>query len=229
MSEALKKIRLFSPELDGCLVEAQFNPKEISFTKSVSYGNAAASTSVDGGSSDGGDTQSAEEDFPKAQFSAGNAIEIALELLFDEYENPSGDVRPKIANLMKFVHIHKEGFTDEDGKTQKRPPYVQLKWGGEEDVLFDGGFNGVVTSVETKYTMFRPSGIPCRAVATVKIRQTKEITISSSGDTQLKTQSFGSFKELQNANKDNWRDICIMNGISDPENDFPSGEDLVLP
>lgn len=138
-------------------VEADYNPKELSFEKSAGW------TEESGGKG---------MNCPNLQFTNGKAIKMSVELLFDAYEKETKDVRPAITKLMSFVHVVDK---------LERPPRVQVFWGGK-DVLFNNGeFKGVVESVSTKYTMFTADGTPCRATATVSMTQAEALPFNESG------------------------------------------------
>ncbi len=161
MGQKIHKIILFNEDT-GSAVIAQYNPKEITFSKSVSW-EANTSNGFD---------------YPDATFTGGGPVKFSLVLLFDQHEN-NGDVRGSINALMSFALIV-------DEKKLKRPPMVSLHWGFQQDVLFKGGFRGVVESVQTKYTMFAPDGTPTRAEATVTFTQAAKAKISKSGEGEEK-------------------------------------------
>ncbi len=138
-------------------IEADFNPKELSFEKSAGWTEESGGKGLD---------------FPNLQFTNGKAIKMSVELLFDAYEKDTKDVRPVITNLMQLVHVC---------EPLERPPVVQVVW-NSSDVLFNGGkFIGVVESISTKYTMFTSDGIPCRATATISMTQADKIAYSEAG------------------------------------------------
>ena len=166
----LEKITIFSLE-SGVKVEAQYNPKEVSFQKSVSWA----------------DQESHGSDYPGLQFTAGGAVTVSVELLFDLYES-GGDVRPIIDQIMSLAKVM--------DSERKRPPLVTLMWGGA-NVLFTGPFTGVVESLSTKYTMFTASGVPCRAVATVALKQADTVGTEGS-ETSLQMENVNNAAELTN-------------------------------
>ena len=153
----IQRITIFSDET-GVSVEADFNPKELSFEKSAGW------TEESGGKG---------MDCPNFQFTNGKAIKMSVELLFDAYEKETKDVRPAITKLMSFVHVVDK---------LERPPKVRVVWGSNKTILFNNGqFEGVVESVSTKYTMFTANGIPCRATATVSMTQVKSEPLNENG------------------------------------------------
>ncbi len=146
----LKKLCLFAMEIKVALW-AQFNPKEISIEKSVTW-NASPSD---------------KGDMPDYEFSSGAARTLSLELLFDTYETGDGgqpdDVSTThVAMLMQLMMVM-DLTGDED---RKRPPIIQVRWD-------DTSFEGVLQSVSTKYTMFAPSGRPVRATCAIKVLEVK--------------------------------------------------------
>jgi hypothetical protein len=140
------------------VVQAQYNPKEVSFNKAASWA----------------DKEGKAQDFPMVQFTSGQAITLTLELLFDTYEK-GGDVRNQITNLMKFVHVI-------DKTKVPRPPMVQLFWGSDQPLFNGQPFTGIVTSIDTRYTMFRDDGKACRATAKVSLKQAKQVVEGDCGE-----------------------------------------------
>ncbi len=197
-----KKIILFAEEVNT-FVPAQYNPKEVKFGKTVSWSSS----------------ENNQIDYPYLQFNGGKAVEITLNLLFDLYEE-GGDVRPFINGLMFLTYIH---------PALKRPPMVRLKWGAQQDVLFSGGFQGVVKSVNVTYTMFNDDGVPCRAVAEVALVQAEKVkAVSPSGaedQTNVQTQDKGTIiHATQSAGlpPTQWRAVADVAGTDDPINTKPS-------
>lgn len=192
-------------------VTSKYNPKELSFVKKANWTPGSG----------------AKMDYPTRQFTSGDPITLTLELFFDEYED-EGDVRPDIMKLMQFVHTHKEL---DDG----RPPMVQLIWGGRvgESIMsrLSSGidplgigkpFRGVVTSVDTKYTMFLEDGTPCRASVKVSITQADEIEMESGGEKDIGDEALSDPAAAYTAaptadDRDKISEKCEENGIK-PEN-----------
>ncbi|MBQ9395342.1 MAG: hypothetical protein IJU23_07475 [Proteobacteria bacterium] len=169
MSQELKKVMIVETEGDGTTVETMFNPKELSFTKSVNWSD---------------DNVGQGTNFPALAFTAGQAITVSIELFFDCYEKSDQDVRPEVKKCVHLCEI-------QDCKGEKRPPIVQLVW-ADSDPIGVGNFTGVVESAQVKYTMFTTTGVPCRASVTVSIKQATEVH-----DAQHSNK--GSQKPLNNA------------------------------
>lgn len=151
MSSSYSKVTILPLEGDAqSPISTMYNPKEISFTKSVGWSD---------------DSVGCETDYPALAFTAGQAISLSIEFFFDQYEDADSDVRPKVKSLVHLCEI--QSIKDE---TAKRPPRVQLVW-SDADPIGVGNFCGVVESAQAKYTMFTSSGIPCRASVTVQMKQ----------------------------------------------------------
>ena len=189
----------------GGVVIAQINPKELAYSKSVGWAEQNGKG----------------RDFPDLQFTAGKAITISLELLFDYYES-NGDVRFMTNALLNFA------MRDE---SLHRPPKVMVEWGGP---VFSGGFEGVVESVKVRYTMFLPSGVPCRAVATVGFKQAGAVSASGNSPDIAKQrivkrgETLQSIAETEYRDASEWRRIADANNIDDPLSVEP-GARLLLP
>ncbi|MBO4350287.1 MAG: hypothetical protein J6A01_04990 [Proteobacteria bacterium] len=138
--------------LEGGLkgVTAQYNPKEISFSKSVQWQ----------------DEEGSGMDYPTVYFTQGQAISISVELFFDHYESGE-DVRVEASNVLAMCNI-----IDHDKKP--RPPMVKLVWGGVNPAFHGNDFIGVIESASVKYTMFKDS-VPVRASITVQIKQADSV------------------------------------------------------
>ncbi len=112
-----------------------------------------------------------------------------------------------------------------------RPPKVTIEWGG---ALMSGGFQGVVESVKVRYTMFLPSGTPCRAVATVGFKQAAG-NVSSGNSPDIaklrvvkRGESLQSIAESEYRDASEWRRIADANKIDDPLDVMP-GTKLLIP
>ncbi len=166
-------IRTLDLKSDQIQITTQYNPKELSFTKAVNWS----------------DMGTVGTNFPSLSFEKGNAIDLSVELFFDYYEEQNKDVRPVIRQIVQLCQINdcKEG----NGDIAKRPPKVELIWGKSQDALGIGKkFQGVMTSAQTKYTMFTSDGIPCRASVTVTIKQADVVGYQTADSEGKVTQHF---------------------------------------
>ena len=157
------KLSILSVENPSGSVTAIYNPKDISFTKTVDWSP---------------DNQGLATDFPALQFTKGNAIEVSAELYFDKYEEKQ-DVRGDIQTLISFCLRH-----EQKNPRDIRPPKVKLKW-GDQEILNEA----VIKSVQVKYTMFLSDGTPCRATATVSMTEA-DVVSSGGGANGPKVQTF---------------------------------------
>ncbi|MDX9721318.1 MAG: LysM peptidoglycan-binding domain-containing protein [Myxococcota bacterium] len=189
----------------GATVVAMINPKELEYSKTVGWAEQAGKS----------------RDFPDLQFTAGKAITMSVELMFDKYEIEAS-VKPECESLLKMALVD-EGL--------HRPPKVDVMWAGD---IIPGGFKGVVESVKVRYTMFLPSGIPCRAVATVGLKQAAgECTSGNSPDIAKmrivkRGETLQSIAESEYRSAKEWRRIADANKVDDPLTIEP-GTKLLIP
>ena len=162
-------------------------------------------------------------DLPEQQFTSGNPAVLTVELFFDTYETKE-DVKKKHTDaLLKLATVD---------VSLHRPPLVMFQWGSQK-------FKGVMESVSLRYTMFLPSGKPCRAVANLSIKeamtakeQVEGAPRESPDHTKRRTLKQGetlallAHEEYDDAAE--WRRIADANGISDPK-DVKAGTVLTLP
>lgn len=147
----LEKIVIGSLDDLGLGVEAQYNPKELSIERTVSW---APQKAVKG-------------DAPTQEYTGGgNGRSLSLELLFDGFERGMS-VQPALAALDQLARVRDKSAAKGE---QLRPHYVGVAWGTGTDQL--PVFKGVIESISTKITMFFPSGVPARATCAIKIRET---------------------------------------------------------
>ncbi len=162
-------------------------------------------------------------DLPEQQFTSGNPAVLTVELFFDTYETKD-DVKGKYTDkLLKLATVD---------ETIHRPPLVMFTWGSQK-------FKGVIESLSLRYTMFLPSGKPCRAVANLSIKEAKtakeqveEKPRESPDHTKRRTLKQGETLALlaheEYDDPAEWRRIADANGINDPK-DVRPGTVLTLP
>lgn len=124
---------------------ALYNPKEISIDQSVSW-TAAKDRSQKG----------------KFEFTHAQPKSFSCELFCDLYE-ARGDARVEFAEPL-FDLAEARKYASGEGE---RPCVCLFVWGRGVRFL------GVIESVSIKYTMFLATGIPCRATATIKLKEAK--------------------------------------------------------
>ena len=141
------KVRIQSLESSGQSVVAQFNPTELSVTKSVPWKTHRKS----------------ESDAPTLEFTTAEPKTMTFELLFDEFA--SG------LNVHDTTIVRLEQFTRVD-PTTKRPPLCVFTWGSEFPA-----FAGVVETMSVKYTLFLPDGTPVRASVGLTLREADHVRV----------------------------------------------------
>ena len=200
MSSSYEKVTIIP--LEGGLppVTAQYNPKELSFSKNVQWQ----------------DEEGSGMDYPTVYFTQGQAISISFELFFDRYEQKNGDVREDASNVLAMCNIV-------DSSSMPRPPMVKLVWDGNP--AFKGSdFIGVMESASVKYTMFDGSK-PVRASIAVQIKQASEVqskitTKGSDGNSSTTTTTTRSTAGLsvQDVSNDSAMSAAIVAAGGDPAN-----------
>ncbi len=162
-------------------------------------------------------------DSPEQQFTSGNPAVLSVELFFDTYESKE-DLKKKYTDpLLALAYVD---------ASLHRPPLVLFDWGGLK-------FKGVVESLSVRFTMFQTSGVPCRAVANLQIKEAKsakeqveEKPRESPDHTKRRTLKHGETLALlaheEYDDPAEWRRIADANGIDDPK-DVKPGTVLTLP
>jgi nucleoid-associated protein YgaU len=213
----------------GAHLSVQFNPTEYTTTKGAQY----AEIQIPG------------IDAPLQQFVAGQAERITLDLFFDSTEDGTGaDATPVTNRTNEFFRLVKMSGEDH------APPRLRL-------FFSDHGFPGVVAdrktgdatprlafdcvceSVQQRFTLFSPDGVPLRARLTVGLRenrpleqQLEELDLQSPDHTRLRVIEQGETLPLiayrAYGSAAEWRRIAVANGIDDPRS-VPPGTVLELP
>jgi hypothetical protein len=169
--------------------------------------------------------------FPEYTYSGGGGASITMELLFDA---TSGLVNllttgGKVTKYVEFLHK----LMDVTGQ-EERPPYCRFEWGGYQYI--PSGFTAFVESVSTEYTLFRATGVPVRAKATVKFVLVDEGTAGQNPTTRTEARKTWVVREgerldwiayMEYGDAAHWRHIAEINGIDDPFT-LHSGQVLML-
>jgi nucleoid-associated protein YgaU len=172
-------------------------------------------------------------DSPILQFIRGQNETLALELFFDTTQSGMGeqgvqDVRELTRPVYQLVKIQ---------SSTHAPPRIRFVWGQGLS------FRAIVESVQQKFTLFNPAGIPLRASLSVAFREYKtleeqlqELNLQSSDHTKLRlvrrgdTLSSIAFEEYGDAAE--WRriagDPANSRVLTDPLRPRP-GTELVIP
>ena len=199
------------------IIVVQFNPAEYTLAK----GAQIAEIAIPG------------IDSPILQFVRGQNEKLTLELFFDTTQLGMGivpvlDVRVLTDPIYQLVKIQ--------SKTHA-PPRIRFIWG------LGLSFRAIVESVQQKFTVFNPVGIPLRAALSVTFREYKtleeqlqELNLQSSDHTKRRKVRQGdtlaqiAFEEYRDASK--WRQIAEEPAnaavLTDPRRLTP-GTELVIP
>jgi hypothetical protein len=125
-------------------IEVQFNPTEYTLAKSAQIAEIA----IPG------------IDSPIQQFVRGQTEKLTLELYFDTTDSGRDETAESVDELVRPMY--------ELVKIQPRlhaPPRVRVVWG-------EGlSFTAIVESVQRRYTLFSPLGLPLRATVSVTFRE----------------------------------------------------------
>lgn len=198
---------------NGTTVTAKFNPNQLSLSRSVNWNPQAGN----------------EQQSKAVQHTHSEPRNLGFELLFDAFESgPGGSVAGQIDGLMSFTKMHDESHA---------PPIVDFIWG---QFLPEGSvFRGVFQSVSVTYTMFQPSGAPCRAKANctmieyIPMEQQQKGTPTQSPDhAKLRVVRRGdtlqSIAASEYDDASEWRRIADVNSIDNPL-DLAPGMSLLVP
>lgn len=161
-SPAIAKLRIASidnPKLQVC---AQYNPKELSVTKSVTWEDhkSVANNTQKNARSD-------KSDQDDLTFKGGAPRSISIEFLFDGYEE-NQSVEPDVETLEELASVQKPDapLTDEP---LRRPHHCVITWGLGNDRMRP--FLCVINKLDVKYMVWDRSGRPLRATCTVSVTE----------------------------------------------------------
>ena len=127
--------------VDYTVVEAQYNPRELSFDHAVPW-------------------QRREGYYQYGEQTTGRSLSI--EMFFDAFER--GDIQDDLDTLEMFANIIDPTSYREE---KRRPHHCIVTWGVQS---FEP-FRCVIENLATKYTMFARDGRPLRATCSLKLRE----------------------------------------------------------
>lgn len=168
-------------------------------------------------------------DSPVLQFVRGQTQTLKLELFFDTTAEGMGDdatdVRTLTAGFFELVRIQPKTHA---------PPRIRVTWG-------EGlSFKAIVESVDQKFTLFSPAGVPLRATLNLSLReyrtleeQLAELNLQSADHTRTHTvvegETLASVAHAEYGDPAAWRLIADANpDVADPTSP-PVGRQLVVP
>ena len=132
--------------------ECQFNPKEFSISKSVSWSTDDAS----------------KKNVSHWSFGGGHPATLNVPELFFDTTSSGEDVRTKYTSFLLDLLTIDDSKTDEDGNALGEPPDCRFAWGTFLS------FIAVVERVDLTYTFFLSDGTPVRAKAKLSLRQKRD-------------------------------------------------------
>ncbi len=199
------------PQIDS--IPFQFNPKELSLSKSAQWKRHAAS----------GNKKSA-----PPQYQGTAPSKLSLEMFFDATDNHGTRVVDRVEQLFSAC----VPTTDSHSKDKANPPWVLFQWGGLT------GFLAYISSVTAKYTVFTEEGLPVRAVCTVTLEELAgelpKQNPTSGGlrprrvHTVIDGDTLAGIAYAEYGDASMWRAVAHANGIDDPIR-IRSGTTLLLP
>jgi hypothetical protein len=217
------------------LIEALFNPNEISLSRSVAWEQQRRARQGDEAYSGA-----------HARFRYVEAETFSIELFFDTYESRSEPSWPSAVATMLIPAspFHGREATDVRRHTRQlatlakvnvhlhRPPICHLAWGA-----FDI-FTGVLTSLSQRFTLFLEDGTPVRATVSCSFTESVSAGRARAGELNsadvTKTRQVRRSDTLQSLAAEEyndprlWRHIATANGIVNPR-DLRPGTVLTIP
>lgn len=194
-------------------IKFQFNPKELTLSKSAKWDRAAQKNSK-------------KSSVP--QYGGPEPSKLTLEMFLDASAKQDDQVVKTVEKLFECCVP-----TDETHrKLNGTPPWVVFHWGGLTS------FTAYVKSVSVKYTLFTASGIPIRATATVNLEEmpgakvpqnpTSGALLSRAVHTVVAGDTLASIAWREYGDPALWRAIAEANGVDDPMR-VRNGTVLLLP
>ncbi len=194
-------------------IKFQFNPKELSVSKTAKWSRNAQKGSKNSG---------------VPEFQGPAPCKLALEMFLDASDTKGDSVVKTVEKLFSCC----VPTPDSHEKNKPNPPWVVFRWGGLSS------FTGYIASVTVKYTLFTPSGLPIRGTATVNLEEiSKELpgqnpTSGALSTHRVHTVSTGdtlaSIAWREYGDPAMWRAIATTNRIDDPMR-LRAGSSLLIP
>jgi len=188
---------------DGEVLKFQFNPKELSITKTATWNRP---------------TNKGAKHATKPEFGGVQAQTVQIELFFNDWEG-NGSLMADIGKLIGWLKPTDKSISDK----KPQPQALMFQWGGSGPLT---GFKGFLKSVAAKYTMFKPDGTPVRATAQISLEEIpsdaekqnptsgaiagRRIHVVAAGDSLHSV----AFKEYDSPAL--WRGLAAFNEIDDP-------------
>jgi nucleoid-associated protein YgaU len=196
-------------------IDFQFNPKELSVGKAAKWDRKAGTASQSCG---------------VPQFGGSEPCKLTLEMFLDASDTQSDVVVKTFEKLLACCKSTPESY----GNEKPSPPWVILRWGSLSS------FTGYIASVNVKYTLFTPGGLPIRGSATVSLEEipttepppgqnpTSGALSTHRVHTVLTGDTLASIAWREYGDPAMWRTIATTNGIDDPMR-LRAGSSLLIP
>lgn len=211
----------------GTKIKVQYNPTQFTTSK----GAQIAEIAIPG------------IDSPVLQFVRGQNEKVSLELFFDSTKDGMDGSAKSVTEMTNpfYALVKMSG-------NQHAPTRCRFGWGTEFPGLINNegdisakrkSFDCIVESVEQRFTLFNPEGVPLRAILTLQLREYKslktqleQLNLRTADHTRIHTVQEGenlpqvAYQAYGDAAK--WRLIARENNLLDPRKIYP-GMTLVLP
>ena len=192
-------------------IEVQFNPTEYTLQK----GAQIAEINIPG------------IDSPILQFVRGQNEKLTLELFFDTTAQGMGDAATDVRTLTRPMY--------QLVKIQSKShalPRITFRWGSLE-------FHAIVESLQQKFTLFNPLGVPLRATLSTTFREYKtledqiaELNLQTADHystyTTRRGDTLSRIAGIVYSDPTQWRPLADANGGVDPQRPVP-GTTLIVP
>jgi hypothetical protein len=197
-------------------IKFQFNPSELSLSKSTSWIWTPAVSSEDGG---------------QPEFQGADPHSLSLQIFLDSTADPGAStVRESVELLFSCLEVTEPSISAK----APSPPWVRFHWGTFATV----GFVAYVRDLAASYTVFSSSGNPIRATCRLTLQEIPQRTPgqnpTSGALTARKLHRLVAGDTLQSlawreyGNVAAWRTLAEVNDIDDPMR-LTLGTELLLP
>jgi contractile injection system tube protein len=194
-------------------IKFQFNPKEITISKSAKWERTP--------------TKGAKKAGPP-QFSGSDPCKLTMEIFFDATLNSDQSVVESVEKLFSCCVPLEKSLKE----NKPMPPLVVFKWGGITS------FPAYVSQVNVKYTRFAANGVPIRAVCTVNLEEmsaedlkqnpTSGVLAVERVHTMIAGDNLAGVSYQEYGDPALWRPLAEYNGVDDPMR-IPNGTQILLP
>lgn len=192
-------------------ISFQFNPNELTFTKSARWGSEPARAAASTG---------------PAEFQGAEPSTLVLDMFFDAGDGT--DILSTVDKLFACCVPTEQSR----GQHKPTPPLVVFHWGRVT------GFPAFVTSVSATYPLFSADGTPIRAACAVTLQEIATATPGQNptsgsrtthrGHVVIAGETLASVAQREYGDPSRWRDLAAINGIDDPLRIAP-GTQIALP